>query len=165
MGGGRLLVPILVEILLTLGMVLPGYAVPPTPASRAPAYLPGLGEIMGATQMRHLKLWYAGEAHSWALASYEMDELEEGLADAVRFHPTHKKAPRPLVETLPQFMQGPIQALRAAIAHQSQSEFEAGYEGLTEGCNGCHAATGFAFIHVAHPTGNPYTNQRFAPPK
>lgn len=54
------------------------------PASAAPPYVPGLGEIMGATQMRHLKLWYAGEAGNWPLASYEVDELAEGFADDVR---------------------------------------------------------------------------------
>jgi len=26
--------------------------------------VPGLGEIMAATQMRHLKLWYAGQAEN-----------------------------------------------------------------------------------------------------
>jgi hypothetical protein len=36
---------------------------------------PGLGEIMSANQMRHVKLWFAGEAGNWPLASYEVDEL------------------------------------------------------------------------------------------
>jgi len=120
---------------------------------------------MAATQMRHLKLWYAGEARSWALASYEVDELEEGFADAVRFHPTHKQAPRPLAEILPEFVDGPIQALRTAIAEQRKAEFEAAYGLLTQACNGCHAATGFSFIVVKGPDRNPYTNQHFDPPK
>lgn len=41
----------------------------------APAYIPGLGEIMAATQMRHAKLWFAGQAGHWPLAAYELDEL------------------------------------------------------------------------------------------
>jgi hypothetical protein len=127
-------------------------------------YVPGLGEIMAATQMRHLKLWFAGEAGNWALASYEIDELEEGFADAVRFHPTHKSAPRPLTELVPQFTAGPIAALRSAVAHRSTAEFAAAHDALTQGCNGCHAAAGFAFNVVRRPTANPYSNQDFSAP-
>jgi hypothetical protein len=34
-----------------------------------PTYAPGLGEIMTFTQMRHAKLWMAGEAENWELAA------------------------------------------------------------------------------------------------
>jgi hypothetical protein len=34
------------------------------------AYVPGLGEIMTLQQMRHVKLWFAGEAGNWDLATY-----------------------------------------------------------------------------------------------
>jgi hypothetical protein len=47
-------------------------------------YVPGLGEIMGSTQMRHAKLWFAGKAGNWDLASYELDEIREGMDDAVK---------------------------------------------------------------------------------
>jgi hypothetical protein len=134
------------------------------PASE-PAYAPGLGEIMSATQMRHLKLWYAGQGRNWPLASYEVDELEEGFADVVRFHPEHKDAPRPLTELVPEFTTGPIAALRAAIADESQDEFAAAHDALTQGCNGCHAATRFAFNVVVRPTANPYSNQDFEAPR
>ena len=135
------------------------------PSTDARAYAPGLGEIMSATQMRHLKLWYAGQAGNWQLASYEVDELEEGFADAVRFHPTHKQSPRPLTELMPELTAGPIAALRAAIAKEDRTAFVAAHDALTEGCNGCHAATEFSFNVVARPTANPYTNQIFAAPR
>src|SRR5215471_18604761 len=44
-----------------------------------PPYTPGLGEIMTFQQMRHVKLWLAGQAGNWPLASYELDELNEGF--------------------------------------------------------------------------------------
>lgn len=132
---------------------------------QADAYAPGLGEIMSATQMRHLKLWYAGQAANWPLASYEVDELEEGFADAVHYHPTHKESPRPLTELIPEFTAGPIAALRAAIESESRSAFVVAYDELTEGCNGCHTAAQFSFNRVARPTANPYTNQVFATPR
>ena len=139
------------------------------PASQSavsePAYTPGLGEIMSATQMRHLKLWYAGQARNWPLASYEVDELEEGFADVVHFHPEHKDSPRPLTELVPEFTAGPIAALRAAIANRSRDEFAAAHDALTEGCNGCHVAAKFSFNVVVRPTSNPYSNQDFAAPR
>lgn len=42
-------------------------------------YQPGLGEFMTATQLRHAKLWFAGEQNNWDLAAYEIDEVKEGL--------------------------------------------------------------------------------------
>jgi hypothetical protein len=143
-----------------LALVASASAKSPDPAV---SYVPGLGEIMAATQMRHLKLWYAGEAQNWPLASYEIDELAEGFADAARYHPHHKDAPRPLPELIPEFTAGPIAALPTAIAAHSPAAFAAAYDALTAGCNGCHAAAGFAFNVVTRPTANPYSNQQFAP--
>ena len=40
-------------------------------------YKPGLGELMTLNQMRHAKLWYAGQSENWPLAEYELDELQE----------------------------------------------------------------------------------------
>src|SRR5437762_8856903 len=59
----------------------------------ADAFVPGLGELMSLQQMRHVKLWFAGQAANWELADYEVDELGEGFDDIVKFHPTHKDAP------------------------------------------------------------------------
>jgi len=129
------------------------------------AYTPGLGEIMSATQMRHLKLWYAGQAQNWPLASYEVDELEEGFADVVRFHPEHKNSPRPLSELVPELTAGPLAALRAAIGRRSRADFVAAHDALTEGCNGCHVATEFSFNVVVRPASNPYSNQDFEAPR
>jgi hypothetical protein len=138
---------------------------PPAPESTAPpAYTPGLGEIMTLTQMRHLKLWLAADAQNWDLASYEVDEIEEGFADAIAFHPQHKNAPRPLAELTPEFMGAPIAALRAAIAERDAAKLAGAYDALTEGCNGCHRAAGFAFNRVVRPAANPYANQVFAAP-
>src|SRR5215470_18061893 len=67
------------------------------------AFVPGLGEIMTLTQMRHSKLWFAGQNANWPLAAYEIDELKEGMEDAATFHPTHKDAQMPipkLIETI-----------------------------------------------------------------
>ena len=125
-------------------------------------YVPGLGEIMSLTQMRHLKLWYAGEARNWPLAAYEVDELEEGFADAVRLHPVHDGVP--VAQLVPEFTAGPIEALRTAVASESAQDFAVAYDALTQGCNGCHNAARFSFNVITRPSANPYANQRFESP-
>src|SRR5262245_16805635 len=74
-----------------------------------PAFVPGLGEIMSLNQMRHIKLWFAGQNGNWALARYELDELDEGLKDAATFHPTHKDAELPIPELIEKMMKAPMQ--------------------------------------------------------
>jgi hypothetical protein len=115
--------------------------------------------------MRHLKLWFAGEAENWDLAAYETDELVEGFEDIVRFHPTHKMSPVPLRQIVPQFTDEPVRALRSAIEHRDQAAFTAAYDSLTQACNGCHQATEFSFNVVERPSSNPYANQRFQAPR
>ena len=118
---------------------------------------------MSLTQMRHLKLWFAGQEQNWDLAAYETDELAEGFADVVRFHPTHKGSPTPLSELVPEFTASPIEALRSAIARHDLAGFTTAYDSLTQGCNGCHRAAEFSFNVVERPSANPYSNQRFQP--
>jgi len=133
-----------------------------TPPPSTNAYTPGLGEIMASTQARHTKLWFAGEAANWELADYELDELEEGFAAALEYHPTHKSSPEPLTFVLPKFMDGPVAELRDAIAAQDQAQYATAHDNLTRGCNACHTATEFTFNVVIRPTANPFTNQQFA---
>jgi hypothetical protein len=61
------------------------------PASKP--YEPGLGEFMTATQLRHAKLWFAGQQNNWDLAAYEIDEIKEGLEDVARLFPTFEGIP------------------------------------------------------------------------
>lgn len=51
---------------------------------------------MTFNQMRHTKLWLAGEAGNWRLAQYELGGLGEGFDGVVRHHPTHKDSPVPI---------------------------------------------------------------------
>jgi hypothetical protein len=129
----------------------------------AKAYTPGLGEIMTLNQMRHAKLWFAGEARNWPLASYELDEIQEGLDDAVLFHPTHKDAPMRIADLIPAMTKAPIARLREAIASRDLRRFEDGFDGLTASCNACHKAADFGFNVVRRPATNPYPNQVFEP--
>jgi len=129
----------------------------------AEPYAPGLGELMSLQQMRHVKLWLAGEAGNWDLADYEVDELGEGFDDIVRFHPTHKDSPVAPKDAIPRMVTQPLADVRAAISHKDAAAFARAYDGLTAGCNNCHQATNFGFNRVRRPESNPYPNQIFAP--
>ena len=135
----------------------------PAPSATDPVYTPGLGEIMTLTQMRHTKLWFAGQAGNWPLASYEVDELKEGLEDAVTFHPTHKDSPLPIPDLIDKIMTLPVKNLAEAVTAQDLKKFTAAFDDLTAACNQCHMAANFGFNVVTRPTANPYTNQNFQP--
>ena len=127
------------------------------------SYAPGLGEIMTLQQMRHSKLWFAGQASNWPLAAYELKELQEGFDDVVKFHPTHENAPLPLTQLVPNMMNAPIKELDDIIAAKDRGRFFTGFDELTKACNGCHQAANFGFNVVERPNQNPYTNQVFQP--
>lgn len=57
------------------------------------AFKPGLGDIMGAIQMRHAKLWFAGKSRNRQLAAYEISEIKEGFESAAKFQPDFKGVP------------------------------------------------------------------------
>jgi hypothetical protein len=127
-------------------------------------FKPGLGEIMSLTQMRHAKLFFAGDQQNWELADYELEELVEGFDDAVAFHPTHKTLPKPTTELLSLYMNEPLEQIRKAVKDNNKAEFSKSYQALTTGCNGCHVASNFGFNVVKQPTTPPYSNQDFQPP-
>jgi hypothetical protein len=129
----------------------------------AEPYVPGLGEIMSLQQMRHAKLWLAGEARNWKLAAYEVKELGEGFDDVVKFHPTHEGSPVAPKDAIPRMVTMPLEDLRQAVEKQAPDAFVTAYDALTAACNNCHEATDFGFNHVQRPATNPYPNQVFAP--
>jgi hypothetical protein len=126
----------------------------PPPAS--PPDHPGIGEIMTLQQLRHIKLWFAGQNGAWALADYELGELGEGFDDV------NKMIGGDTVETM---VGGAMQDLQKAVDAKDRAAFTAAYDSLTAGCNNCHHALDHAFIMIQRPTSLPYSDQSFAPPK
>src|SRR5882762_4685592 len=118
-------------------------------------FTPGLGEIMTLQQMRHLKLWFAGQAGNWPLADYELDELKEGFEDIVKYFPTKDDMPTGSMASA--VVAGEVAALNKAIDSKDRKLFAAQFDKLTAACNACHQSTKHAFIIVQRPSGNPYT--------
>lgn len=120
---------------------------------------------MTLNQMRHAKLWFAGQAGNWALAEYELEEIDEGLSDAAQWHPTHKDVEAPIPELIQRIMTSPLEDLRQAVEARDQERFAKAFDGLTDACNRCHQAAKFEFNVITRPSSNPYSNQDFAPPR
>ena len=126
-------------------------------------YEPGLGEFMTATQLRHAKLWFAGQQNNWDLAAYEIDEMKEGLEEARRLHPTFDGIP--VAEMMKTIIDPRIEELDEAVSAKSSAKFTVAFDELTNGCNSCHAGANKPFIRIQRPTESPLTNQNFAPEK
>jgi hypothetical protein len=117
---------------------------------------PGLGEIMSLQQMRHIKLWFAGQAGNWPLADYEIGELNEGFEDVT------KLLGGDLVEKA---VGQQIAALQKAIDGKNSAAFATAFDNLSAGCNGCHHTLDHGFIVIQRPTLLPYSDQIFPPQK
>jgi hypothetical protein len=121
-------------------------------------YLPRLGDIMSAAQMRHQKLWFAGKAQNWQLAAFELRQLKANLADAAVLY---SDIPVNHVTT----MEGPLQAVSDAITDRDGRKFAKAVGDLTEGCNSCHRSVDRGFIVMRIPADQQlFSNQLFSLP-
>jgi hypothetical protein len=147
--------------LFILGLAIPLFAAfaasaqnPPEPANGG--NLPGLGEIMTLQQLRHIKLWFAGRAGNWALADYEIGELNEGFEDVDKLLGG---------DTVRAMVGDPIKALQKAIEDKNRTAFTSAFDKLSAGCNNCHRTLDHGFIVIQRPALLPYSDQAFEPPK
>jgi hypothetical protein len=124
---------------------------------------PRLGEIMTFMQVRHAKLWFAGQAANWDLADFELEELKETLEDVAKFHPKHKELPVGMMAEA--VADREVGALDEAIKAKNRARFAKAFDGLTAACNACHQAAQLPFIAIVRPSAPPFSNQSFAPPR
>ncbi len=120
-------------------------------------YVPHLGDIMSATQMRHFKLSFAGKLRNWPLAAYELGQIKDSFQDAAALYPGIPITDMTVVAD-------PVQRLSAAIAAKDGAKFDVAFAALTDACNACHRAIDRGFIVIQVPTASPFSNQAFAPP-
>jgi hypothetical protein len=135
-------------------------------ALKKSAYHPELGEQMLTLQIRHARLWFAGEARNWTLAAFELQEIKEAFDAVVEQNPEHAIfQPQRLADILPEMTKAPIMSLRDAIDHGSKAEFEKTFDGLSAACTACHKAAGNDFLVIQRPTTPLLDNLRVAPPR
>lgn len=128
------------------------------------AYHPELGEQMLTLQIRHARLWFAGQAQNWTLAAFELQEIKEAFDAVVEQNADHAIfQPQRLADILPAMTKAPILALRDAIDHGSKAEFEKTFDGLSAACTGCHKVAGTDFLVIQRPTAPLLDNLRVTP--
>jgi ABC-type sugar transport system substrate-binding protein len=115
--------------------------------------LPHLSEIMVAQQMRHIKLWFAGDAGNWPLADYELDQLKDGFDDVAKLLGG---------DLAQQHVGGAISQLEKAIESKDHAAFVSAFDQLSAGCNACHGTLDHAFIVIQRPNLLPYSDQNFS---
>ena len=125
-------------------------------ATTSEQYVPRLGDIMNAVQSRHIKLWFAGKARNWELATYELVLLKAGLLEAAVLY---EGIPVTNVTT----MKKPVDSISAAIEARDGRRFAKAVGELTDGCNACHKSMGRGFILMRMPSEQPFSDQSFAP--
>lgn len=67
---------------LNIGAFFTCLILAPLAVAQQDTYRPPLGDIMGAIQLRHIKLWFAGKLGNWELTTYEVGEIKASLENA-----------------------------------------------------------------------------------
>jgi hypothetical protein len=127
-------------------------------------YHPELGDQMLGLQIRHARLWFAGQAQNWTLAAFEVQEIKEAFDGVVEHNGDHATfQPQRLADVLQEMTKAPIRALRDAIDHGSKAEFGKAFDELSAGCTACHRAAGNDFLVIERPKTPLLDNLRAAP--
>jgi hypothetical protein len=124
----------------------------------ANTYKPGFGEFMTDVQIHHAKLWFAGEQQNWALANFEVNEIEEAITGIKTYCQDRSETKE--IDMINQ----PLDHLDMAIQQKSPEQFKNSYMLLTKTCNNCHQSTNHAFNVITVPTLPPFSNQVFSLP-
>ncbi|MGN6195610.1 MAG: hypothetical protein ACTHOB_11785 [Ginsengibacter sp.] len=120
-------------------------------------YKPGLGEFMSEIQVHHAKLWFAGKDENWALANFEIGEIQEALNDIPKYC-----SDRPEVKSIGMISE-PIYNIGNAIKEKDEKKFVDDFTVLTATCNDCHKETNHGFNLIKIPDIPPVSNQVFKP--
>jgi hypothetical protein len=120
--------------------------------AKASTHKTELGQQMLLLQIRHGRLWAAGESENWLLAHFQLAELKEALDDVVEQNGDDAALqPQQLSAVLPAIMTPAVTKLRQAIDHQDRAAFEAAYDGLSNACTACHKAADHDFLVIQRP--------------
>ncbi|MGE5087389.1 MAG: hypothetical protein ACM3MG_13880 [Bacillota bacterium] len=121
---------------------------------------PGLGDVMGAIQQHHVKLFFAGKNSNWDLSKFEFHEIQEGFEAATRWHDKIEGVETPVSELI-KIKDASMQELESAIEKRSKDHFLIAFGHLTAACNECHVSANHQFIVIQEPKSLLFTNQKF----
>lgn len=125
---------------------------------------PELGQQMLELQIRHDRLWWAGQAGNWNLAYYMVSELGETLRGIEQTNgDAPELQPAKLSEVMPAIMDPSIKGVQDALAKKDKAAFAQAFDRLSASCNACHATAGVQFLHIQRPQTPLLDNLRYAP--
>ncbi len=120
------------------------------------SYAVALSDAMDLTQLRHIKLWYAGKTKNWPLANYELTQLKDTFDKAAILY---MNIPVQYIAAVEQ----PLGVLNDAVAAKNTAQFQRGFKALQAACNDCHKAADVGFIVIQTPATSVFSDQNFAP--
>jgi cytochrome c553 len=119
------------------------------PRAAAP---PELGQQMLELQIRHARLWQAGQAQNWLLTQFQLAELRESFSGVVELNGDHAALqPKRLADVMPAITDPALKQLQDAVDAQDGKKFEAAYDALSEACTTCHEASDHGFLVIQRP--------------
>lgn len=126
---------------------------------------PELGQQMLELQLRHDRLWWAGEAGNWNLAYFMVGELGEALRGIEQTNgDAAELQPQKLSEVMPSMMNPAIAHVQDALARQDKAAFAKAYDDLSAACTACHELAGNPMLVIQRPRTPLLDNLRYAPP-
>lgn len=127
---------------------------------------PELGQQMLELQIRHDRLWWAGESGNWTLAYFMVGELGEALRGIEQTNgDAPELQPDKLSVVMPSIMNPAIKEVQAALAKQDKAAFAKAYDELSASCNACHRVAGNTFLIMQRPRTRLLDNLRYEPAK
>ncbi|MGO9431779.1 hypothetical protein [Rhodoblastus sp.] len=120
-----------------------------------------LADIMGETQLRHLKLSFAGSVKNWDLADYEVAQIDKSFRRAAQLYPTFENVP--VARLIAEISEPVLAEVKKSIKDRDRDAFLRSFDKLTTACNSCHQEAKLGFIRMQVPTASPFSNQVFPP--
>ncbi len=107
----------------------------------------------------------AQKSARWDLASYELGEIDELFEEAIPLaDPPKEGHPEVLPALAKSFREATIPDLAKALESHDAARSKAAFARVAATCNGCHAASGHAFIEVTSEPGRAVPNTDPATP-
>jgi hypothetical protein len=107
-------------------------------------HLRGFDVAMMEVGYRYVELYWAGRDGNWEAAAYHTDKIRLAIENGLERRPKRTASARP-------FLDGPLAAMGEALAGRDPQRFATRFEGLTAGCNACHAQEKVDFFEVRPP--------------
>ncbi|MEO9079445.1 MAG: hypothetical protein ABI268_09045 [Rhodanobacter sp.] len=125
---------------------------------------PELGQQMLELQIRHDRLWWAGESGNWTLAYFMVGELGEAMRGIEHTNgDAAELQPEKLSELMPAMMNPAVKGVQEALAKQDKAAFAQAYDKLSASCTACHEVAGNTFLIIQRPKTPLLDNLRYAP--